>query len=207
MKKSLFLTAFVFAHLFVAAQSDTSYLYFNESWKSCRKDTAFYIAKIYQNGSVWERKDYWVKGNQVQMEGAYLKKNCKTPQGLFKWYNEKGVLTTTKVYESGNTMNITIYYEDGSKRAMASYKDGRQDEVKGWDESGKEIPEYIFAREARFPGGQLGWRAYLEQNLKADVAANANAPLGTYTVKLQFIVTKEGEIANVKAVEVPARCF
>lgn len=207
MKKS-FLTglATLFVHMFLAAQSDTSYLYFSKDWKNCSKDTAFYYAKIYKAGNVWERKDYWVAGNRLQMEGSYLKKDSKTQQGLFKWYKENGDVDKSTLYEKGHTKNITVYYPNGNKKAMAAYSDDRQTEVKGWDENGKEIPDFIFEREARFPGGLEGWRRYLEQNLNSNVAADANAPSGMYTVKVQFIVTKEGDISDVKTISVPDKC-
>jgi len=61
-------------------------------------------------------------------------------------------------------------------------------------------------KEAKFPGGADGWRRYLERNLNANVAADDGAPTGNYTVKVQFIVDKEGNISNVQAIEVPKAC-
>jgi periplasmic protein TonB len=61
-------------------------------------------------------------------------------------------------------------------------------------------------QEAKFPGGVDGWRQFLERNLNANVAANDGARPGNYTVKLQFIVDKEGNISNVQAVDVPKAC-
>jgi len=58
-------------------------------------------------------------------------------------------------------------------------------------------------KEAKFPGGMEGWRKYLERNLNANVAADDGAPTGNYTVKVRFIVDKEGAISNVEAIEVP----
>jgi hypothetical protein len=140
------------------------------------------------------------------MEGSYLKKDFKTSHGLFKWYNENGTLTRTTLYEKGNTDNITVYYADGKKRATAFYKNNVQTNAAGWDESGNEIADFIFEREAKFPGGLVGWRTYLEQNLNSSVAADANAPVGVYTVKVQFLVNKEGVIENVHAISVPEKC-
>ncbi len=53
--------------------------------------------------------------------------------------------------------------------------------------------------EAKFPGGDMAWRKFLERNLRGDVAAENGAPSGIYTVWVQFIVDKEGKIADVKA--------
>jgi periplasmic protein TonB len=61
-------------------------------------------------------------------------------------------------------------------------------------------------KEAKFPGGPEAWRKYLERNLNANVAAEDGAPAGNYTVKVQFIVDKNGSISNVQAIEVPKVC-
>ena len=52
--------------------------------------------------------------------------------------------------------------------------------------------------EAGFPGGELAWRTYLEQNLNANTPVDHGAPAGSYTVWIQFIVDKEGKISNIK---------
>ena len=61
-------------------------------------------------------------------------------------------------------------------------------------------------KEAQFQGGADGWLKFMTENLRAEVAANSGAPIGNYTVKVQFIVDKEGTVKNVKAVEVPLKC-
>ena len=53
--------------------------------------------------------------------------------------------------------------------------------------------------EASFPGGEMGWRNFLQQNLKADVPAQNGAPAGKYTVWVQFIVDSHGNVADVKS--------
>ena len=61
--------------------------------------------------------------------------------------------------------------------------------------------------EAKFPGGNLEWRKFLETNLDANVAVSKDkAPNGDYTVQLQFIVTETGEIKDIAATKVPDRC-
>jgi protein TonB len=61
-------------------------------------------------------------------------------------------------------------------------------------------------KEAKFPGGLGAWKNFLERNLNAQVAADDGAPAGNYTVKVQFIVNKEGAVSDVKAIEVPKAC-
>jgi hypothetical protein len=72
-----------------------------------------------------------------------------------------------------------------------------------------ETDDRVFTKvehEAMFPGGAEGWRRFLETNLNANVAADDGAKPGIYTVKLQFIVDKEGNISNVQAIDVPRAC-
>jgi len=53
--------------------------------------------------------------------------------------------------------------------------------------------------EASFPGGESGWRSYLEHNLNANTPVDHGAPAGSYTVWVQFIVDKEGQTSAFKA--------
>ena len=52
--------------------------------------------------------------------------------------------------------------------------------------------------EASFPGGEVAWRKFLEQNLRADVPLKRGAPAGSYTVWIQFVVDKNGNVSDLK---------
>lgn len=52
--------------------------------------------------------------------------------------------------------------------------------------------------EAKFPGGDSKWRQYLERNLDPNTPVDNGAPEGTYTVVVQFVVDKEGNISDVR---------
>jgi protein TonB len=73
------------------------------------------------------------------------------------------------------------------------------DEGKAVVEAPKEDENKVFTKveiEASFAGD---WTKFLQRNLNADVAVNAGAPPGTYQVIVQFIVDKEGNVSDVKA--------
>lgn len=53
--------------------------------------------------------------------------------------------------------------------------------------------------EASYPGGLEAWKKFLLKNLKAEVPVNNNAPIGQYTVIVQFIVDREGAVSDIKA--------
>lgn len=188
------------------SQSDTTFLYFNKNWKDCYKDTAFYYGIIYQNEGLWHRKDFWVKGDQIQMHSIYKDKDRTVAQGPSTWYYENGIAKRTELFENGKIIKLEGYYETGKKRAIITYGANGIDTETGWEENGNEIPDYVFEREAIFPGGLEGWKIFLEKNLDASVADRSNAESGIYPVKVQFIVDKEGNISNVNAIEVPPTC-
>jgi len=56
---------------------------------------------------------------------------------------------------------------------------------------------------AEFPGGLSAWVKYLERNLQRDLVKNNGGPPGRYTVIVSFLVDKNGELSNIKAINDP----
>lgn len=57
--------------------------------------------------------------------------------------------------------------------------------------------------QAKFPGGQEAWNKYLQRNLDAQTPTNEGAPAGNYTVTVSFLVSKDGSISEVQALNDP----
>ncbi len=53
--------------------------------------------------------------------------------------------------------------------------------------------------EAEYPGGPSAWAKYLRNNLDANTPVDNDAPPGTYTVVVRFIVSRDGSISDVVA--------
>ncbi|NOT52037.1 MAG: hypothetical protein HOP10_12260 [Chitinophagaceae bacterium] len=53
--------------------------------------------------------------------------------------------------------------------------------------------------EATFPGGDQAWIKYLQKTLNANTPVDNGAPAGTFTVIVQFVVSRDGSISEVKA--------
>ena len=53
--------------------------------------------------------------------------------------------------------------------------------------------------EAEFPGGQNAWKKFLERQLNPSAPVDNGAPEGMYTVTVQFVVSKDGSISDVRA--------
>jgi periplasmic protein TonB len=70
------------------------------------------------------------------------------------------------------------------------------------EEKKEDDPNKIFEKveiEASFKGGEAAWRRFLEKNLNPSTPVDNNAPEGTYTVWVQFVVDREGAISDVVA--------
>jgi periplasmic protein TonB len=64
----------------------------------------------------------------------------------------------------------------------------------------------VFAKvevKGAFPGGDTSWRSYLEKNINASMVIGKRAKKGKYTVVVNYIVTKDGTIADVKCMNDP----
>lgn len=70
--------------------------------------------------------------------------------------------------------------------------------VTGYQKNPDNVTFERVEEEASFPGGVDGWRKFLVQHLDATVGLKNNAPAGTYTIYVQFIVNKEGELSDFK---------
>ena len=206
MNKFLFLTIFVFNFLLLSAQNDSSVYYISDKGTITTKDSAESYTVIFKKDGGWYGKNFNSKNGSIRNEGNYLKNDIGSQTGTFKHYSEKGKLNYTEEYNNGLLKEKTNLYDNGNKKSWISYVDGKLSLQKGWDDNGKEIKDYVAEKEAIFKGGLNGWRRYLEKNLNANVAADAGAPAGMYMVKVEFVVSKEGIISNVKAVSIPQKC-
>jgi protein TonB len=61
-------------------------------------------------------------------------------------------------------------------------------------------------RRASFKGGEAAWQKYLQKHLNNNAPADAGLPAGDYVVELEFNISKEGYISNVKVVNGPSNC-
>jgi periplasmic protein TonB len=52
---------------------------------------------------------------------------------------------------------------------------------------------------AEFPGGPKVFAKYMERNMDQSVPKAAGAPAGTYTVEIEFVIDKTGNVSDFKA--------
>jgi hypothetical protein len=54
-------------------------------------------------------------------------------------------------------------------------------------------------KEAEFPGGIREWSEYIQRSLNGNIPIVNKAPVGTYTVIIQFIISRDGTIKDATA--------
>jgi protein TonB len=123
-----------------------------------------------------------------------------TPPKIVKDEEVKKEEIPPEVEELKDT-KIDVVSQEGIKDeglAPVVVDEGKQVIEEKKDEDENKVFEKVEV-EASFPGGERDWRKYLERNLDANTPVENGAPEGSFTVTVQFIVDKEGNISDVRA--------
>jgi antitoxin component YwqK of YwqJK toxin-antitoxin module len=204
--KLIHLCFFLCFNNFCNAQSDTTIIYVSKEGQLTSKDSAYSFVRFFKQNNLWHGMDYYIKNSLLKSEGNYADKNLNTPVGKFNNYSVTGKLDFTASYNNGKPVEATYYYPSGKKKSIVIFDEKGPKEQKGWDESGKEIKNYVVMSDATFKGGTEKWKKYLEKNVDGNVAVDAGAPVGEYTVEVTFKVSSQGNIINAKTKSVPTLC-
>jgi len=194
-----FLLFFLGISLQGAAQTDTTYQYFDKDWKTTSKENAYFYAKIVKENKNWHRQDFWVNGNIMQMDAWYEDATTEVENGTARFYTEKGILRDSNNYSHGKLLSKYIFYEDHSIKGFGIYND-EGDIIKqaGYEPNGKIIEGYIFQQEATFPGGIEAWQEYLIKSLNKNQPKAYKQGKINGTVVVTFLVDKEGNVNEVQ---------
>jgi hypothetical protein len=92
------------------------------------------------------------------------------------------------------------FHPNGKTMATEDFLDGKLVSCNCFDVTGTALDSATCeGKEADFPGGTKAWIGFIQRNLKADVPVRKKAPVGQYTVVVQFIVAKDGRIESIKS--------
>ena len=147
-------------------------------------------------------------------------------EGLWQTWDTSGRKKDSILYKDGYALKTAKFeYDKNDQLNYYSFNDSLPDtfETFNYDSTGKishraifkgskgilfdytgavEKKDSVFTRdeiEADFPGGKQRWVTFLKMNLNANVPVDNNAPEGTYTVIVRFIVKVDGTIDDIKA--------
>jgi protein TonB len=128
--------------------------------------------------------------NQVQFTPPIVKKDEEIvkPQEI-QDVKEDQVISTQTIKSDITTQIVQApVFDEGTKVVELPVKKSDENE--------------IFTKveiEAGFPGGVAAFKKYLERNLNGNIPVENEAPRGTYTVIVKFVVSRSGAISDVIA--------
>lgn len=117
------------------------------------------------------------------------------------WYSNGPVMSAGRIINDTTKINRWNYYHsNGQLNATEDYTDGKKTSCSCYTAEGKQLDSLICIKEeeAYFPQKESGWRRFLEKNLNPDVPVKNRAQEGVYTVIVQFVVDKDGNITDIK---------
>jgi protein TonB len=107
------------------------------------------------------------------------------------------IIGRTFLYKSQKNINQPI---DISSKSELDYTNSNNKVVvpdEKFDSSEKIYNEV--QQPAIFPGGNQAWGNYLEKSLHSDVPVKKGAPSGIYKVRVSFVVSKNGDVSDVRS--------
>lgn len=150
-------------------------------------------------------------GNTPQNKNVSSELQIKNNGSSTNINHQENIVLIIDGVEKGKVKDIAKFVKTDQIKSMSVYKGAEA--IKKYGDKGIngiiEIitidtikPNIIFQKveqEAEFPGGQEGWKRYLQKELNASVPSNNGASGGSYTVELQFIVNLDGSLSDIKA--------
>lgn len=144
------------------------------------------------------------KSNNI--DGVKTKEGAAPSAPLTKSANYLDSVKMTQKGHVGNLQNkmndvTVIGYENGDQKDKAEIVIFNAPKIqKNVDPTKNNDPIFYTAEKpAEFPGGPKGWTNYLMNNLNRDLPVKNKAVAGKYTIKLNFLVNKDGGVENVVA--------
>lgn len=90
------------------------------------------------------------------------------------------------------------YYADGKVESIEEFVNGKRIDCMCYNEDGQQLDSATCVeQEATFLGGERAWRQFLAENLQPLVPVRKKAPLGVYTVAIQFLIEKDGSVSQI----------
>lgn len=145
MIRLLFQTMF-FSFLITSVHGQDT-IYFDSEWKETSSDKAKFFRVDIKSDKGFERTDYFVKGNQIQMQGLFLSLNPEIKSGEFKWYHANGKLKHVGEYSDNKEIGThTWYFDNGVIEAIENYSKGKlEGEYKEFYKNGKPLSKSFFS--------------------------------------------------------------
>jgi len=139
--------------LSVPAIAQTFDTYYDSHWKATDASNASFYSRLQKTDSGWHRKDYFVHGGSLQMDGYFADSACKVKSGPFVYFfpnkkvdafgrylNNKKQGMWLQFYSNGMMMDSTVY-ESGNPigGSMGWHRNGVTSDSSYWNPDGSGV--------------------------------------------------------------------
>ena len=194
------------------AEGKTTWFYTNKNPKSVisyknGKEEGMAL-RFHENGMMQDSANY-INGHRYGISLGWDEEGNQVDSSNFdgsgngvvvKWYENGPVYFAGRIMNDTTRINRWVYYHrNGKQMATQDYVNGKVAHCSCYDEIGRQFDSLLCVeKEAHFAGNDQSWRKFLEKNLDPEVPVRNRAPEGTYTVIVQFVVDKDGQITDFK---------
>jgi antitoxin component YwqK of YwqJK toxin-antitoxin module len=139
----------------ISAQNNAIIKYYDSLWMSTSKNAAFYFTEFIKEDTFYRCTSYWMKSKKLNCKSTYSDTLFSKPIGILLRYYENGQTEDSTFYENGTLKNTFHYYPNGNLWVHYSYnKESKEQITEAYDMDGNKLKDFIYLKEASFPGGQ-----------------------------------------------------
>lgn len=188
---------FIFPLISLAQSSKIKY--YDADWSVCDSVNSVYSAVFTKLDINYKCLFYWTGTDTLAGYGTYLDTSTAMPIGNIVSYYKNGNLEDSSLYDSNNSLiNAFHFYEN--KRLEVHYylsKDKNEPVTRAFEENGKAIKDYVYAREAEFNGGNRAWNNYLLKSANKELKSPTSMDT-LVSVRVLFCINEKGHPTKVK---------
>jgi len=131
--------------------------FYDWRWKETDISFARFYAVIEKTDSGWNRSDFYIRENRLQMQGRYADQDCKVALGKFYYFHPNGNLLSTGTFVDGKKEGVWLaYYSDGSlSDSTTHHKDNKVGTSLTWHHNGYLSDSAVFTPDGR--GVAFAW--------------------------------------------------
>jgi TonB family protein len=165
------------------------------------KDAAARFQVVYKNKTDTQRVQLlrYLRDGSLQEELNFFPFTpTRVLEGIYKRYNN-GQLVDERNY-SNNKLNGAhkTYWSNGQLRRIDNYNDGIFTDGSCYKQDGTDTAWFVHHIPASFPGGNDSLRLFMARNFRYPAQASRDGIQGT--VRVQFTITKEGNLEDIEVV-------
>jgi TonB family protein len=170
--------------------------YYDSLWTRTDAAKATYRTEFIKEGDIYRCYSYVKETGALYSRSAFADTVFAKPKDVLVTYYPDGKAKDSTFFDKdGLMLRGFIFYPSGKKQAFVHRQPGTKDLVaEGFDQSGKQIENFVYTREASFKGGDEGWSKYLLKKVRKDFYNTKSDETLRVSAMITFQVDKDGSV-------------